>query len=73
MKVEIRKIGNSCGVILPKQILDKLNVKEGDSLTLAENESGITLSPYDPDFDVFKEAYDKNSTKYRNALRELAK
>lgn len=73
MKIEVRKIGNSCGVILPKQVLDKLNVKEGDSLTLCENESGITLTSYDPDFELAMEAFDDFANEYKNALRELAK
>lgn len=73
MKLEVRKVGNSYGVILPRQILDKLNVKEGDSLTLAENELGVTLTSYDPDFEIAMDAFERFAGKYKNALRELAK
>ena len=47
--VQIRKIGNSTGVILPKELLARLKLKPGDSLYVVEQtERGIKLSPYDP-------------------------
>lgn len=73
MKLEIRQIGNSFGVILPKKIMDDLHVNQGDSLYVLETENGITLTPYDPHFDEVMEAYDSFSKRYRNALKELAK
>ena len=45
MNVTLRKIGNSEGVILPKEILERLNLKAGDSLTLVEGEHGLQLIP----------------------------
>lgn len=73
MKLEIRQIGNSFGVILPKKIMDDLHVNQGDSLYVLETENGITLTPYDPHFDEVMDAYDSFSKRYRNALKELAK
>ncbi|MDO8955030.1 MAG: hypothetical protein Q7V63_09310 [Gammaproteobacteria bacterium] len=73
MKLEIRKIGNSFGVILPKQLLESLHVGQGDNLYAMENQSGVMLTPYDPHFDDAIAAYDKFSKQYRNALKKLAK
>ena len=50
MNVTMRKIGNSEGVILPKEILDRLNVKAGDQLEVEETGSGLTLEPMDDEF-----------------------
>ena len=47
--LQIRKIGNSVGVILPKELLARLRLKEGDKLHIVEQtERGLKLSPYDP-------------------------
>ena len=47
--LQIRKIGNSTGIILPKDLLARLSLKEGDKLHIVEQtEDGIKLSPYDP-------------------------
>lgn len=71
--LRIRKVGNSLGATFPKEILQKLKVKEGDTVFVTETPDGIQLTPYDPNFDKAMEAYRKVSSKYRNALRELAK
>ena len=73
MNVKVRKIGNSYGIILPKEIIKSLHIVEGDSLHLLEEEDGAKLTPYDPEFENVLKAYDKFSRKYRNALKELAK
>ena len=47
--VQIRKIGNSTGIILPKELLARLKLKVGDKLHIVEQtERGLKLSPYDP-------------------------
>ena len=46
-QVKITTIGNSAGIILPKELLEKLRVSRGDSLTVTETPDGINLSPYD--------------------------
>src|SRR6266436_3947473 len=50
-KLKIRAIGSSSGVILPKEILDRLNLGEGDELFCVEVGKELRLSPYDPDFE----------------------
>lgn len=73
MNVTVRKIGNSEGVILPKDLLERLNVKEGDKLTLVESRNGIQLIPASADLSAQLEAAREGMDKYRVALRELAK
>lgn len=74
MKLEIKKIGNSTGIILPKEFLAKLNLAQGDWLHVVETaEGGIRLLPYDPTFDKGMEIAERAMKTYRNALSELAK
>ncbi len=73
MNVVLRKIGNSEGVILPKDLLDRLNLKAGDSLTLVEQDGRMQLVPTNADLAEQLEAARKGMAKYRMALRELAK
>lgn len=69
----IRPFGNSAGVTIPKEMLDKLSLAKGDRVALQETSEGILLTPFDPDFvDVMAIAQDV-SKRYRNALRELSK
>lgn len=68
----IRKIGNSEGVILPKEILARLHVREGDQVFLTETPDGITLRPYDPAFEKQMEAAEDIMRRYRNTLKKLA-
>ena len=72
-KLKLTRVGNSIGVILPKEVLDRLNVEVGDELTLTQVPDGVTLSSRDADFDAQMESARKIMKKYRNALRELAK
>lgn len=71
--VKLRKIGNSLGVILPKEVTDSLNLREGDSLHVLTDADGARLAPYDPNFDKAMAAFARTRRKFRNALRELAK
>jgi len=71
--LKLTAIGNSTGVILPKEILAKLDVDKGDQLFVVETSNGIELTPYDPDFETQVEAARKIMKKRRSALRELAK
>ena len=71
--LRIRKIGNSLGTILPTELLNRMNVQEGDDLHVVETESGIELTAYDPDFENAMQVFEKGRKKYRNALRRLAK
>jgi putative addiction module antidote len=72
--VEVKKIGNSSGVILPKELMARLNISTGDTFyaTLTP-EGGIRLTPYDPKFEKAMEVARRGMKVYRNALAELAK
>jgi len=72
--VEIKKIGNSSGFILPKEVMARLNLSVGDELyaTLTPD-GGIRFTPYDPDFEKAMEVARRGMKRYHNALAELAK
>jgi putative addiction module antidote len=72
--VELKKIGNSTGVIFPKEVMARLNVSAGDRFyaTLTP-EGGIRFTPYDPNFEKAMEVARRGMKIYRNALAELAK
>jgi putative addiction module antidote len=72
-KIKLRKIGNSHGVVLPKEILDRHGLAEGDALYVIDTAEGIRLTPYDPVMERGMRAFQRTRRKYRNALRELAK
>lgn len=71
--LKVRKIGNSLGVVLPKEVLAKLNVEEGAELTVTETPDGLVLSAYDDEVARQIEIGRDLMKRYRNALRELAK
>lgn len=74
IQTKVRKIGNSLGIVLPKEALQALKVQEGDVLFLTEAaECSLRVTPEKPGFqDIMKIAED-GMNRYRNALRELAK
>ena len=72
-KVKLRKVGNSYGLTLPRELLEKYNIKEGEELYVVENSDGFKLSPYDPDFEQWADSLDRTNKKFKNALKELAK
>ena len=72
--VQLKKIGNSTGMILPKELMSRLNLSAGDSFyaTLTP-EGGIRFTPHDPKFEKAMEVARRGMKLYRNALAELAK
>ena len=52
MRAAVTQIGNSTGVILPKEVAARLKVKKGDSVFLTETPDGYTVTPYDPEFEA---------------------
>ncbi|MBW8283989.1 MAG: AbrB/MazE/SpoVT family DNA-binding domain-containing protein [Rhizobium sp.] len=72
MNVIIRKIGNSEGIIIPKEILDRLGLKAGDSLALSESQNGLLMKPMDDDFARQVEHAERFMDKYKTALKKLA-
>jgi putative addiction module antidote len=73
MEGKIRKVGNSLGVILPKQIIDELHLKTGDKVDIVRKGSNLELRPIDPEFEDWAEAYRTVNTDYKDVLKELAK
>lgn len=73
MELELRKIGKSFGVILPSEVLDVLQIKEGDTLTLLPNDKGFQLSVEDGEFGEQMKRARSLLARYRQTLRELAK
>jgi putative addiction module antidote len=71
--LKLTQIGNSVGVILPKEVLARLKVEKGDSLHLIDSADGIRLTPHDPSFETQMAAARGVMRKRRNVLRELAK
>jgi len=74
VKLEIKKIGNSTGLILPKELLARLKLEQGDWVHVTEMpDGGVRLTPYDPTFEKGMEIAERAMKTYRNALAELAK
>ena len=73
MNVTIRKIGNSEGIIIPKEVLDRLGLKAGDTVEIREEPGSISLVPEQADLAEQLEAARMGMQKYKVALRELAK
>ena len=72
--LRVRRIGNSYGFTIPKTMAEHLRVKEGDTLyAVAEPDGGLRVTAYDPAFEETVKALERTRSKYRNALRELAK
>jgi putative addiction module antidote len=69
---KIIAIGNSAGIILPKETLARMNVEKGDTVCLTETPYGTNLTPYDEEFARKLDASQRVMRKYRDALRKLA-
>jgi putative addiction module antidote len=70
---KIISVGNSAGIILPKETLARLNVGKGDTLYITEGSQGIRLMTYDPDFASQMEAAREIMRENRDVLQRLAK
>jgi putative addiction module antidote len=73
IELKTRSVGNSVGVTLPKEILDRLKIKTGDTLYLTEAPDGYRLTPYNPAFERQMKAAEGLMRRYRDALHELSK
>jgi len=73
MELKITRIGNSLGVILPRDLLTRLKLDKGDSVFLTETPDGYALSPYDPVFAEQMQTARDLMKKRRNAVHELSK
>ncbi len=74
VQLKIRKFGNSLGVVLPKEVIQRLNAGDGEPLFLIESVDGTyQLTPYDPAFEKKMAKAEDIIGRYRNALHTLAK
>jgi putative addiction module antidote len=70
--LKLTTVGNSTGVVLPKEILQRLRVDRGDTLYVIETPHGIELTPYDPEFARQMDVAERVMREDRDVLRKLA-
>lgn len=73
MEAKIRKVGNSLGVIIPKHLIEELHLKDGDKVQIEKKGQNIELTPVDPEFEEWAEAYYQLNLDYKDVLKALAK
>ena len=71
-KLKITTVGNSAGIVLPREILERLRVEKGDSLFVTETPDGIELRPYDAEFEEDMAVAERVMRENRDLLRKLA-
>lgn len=73
VELKIVKVGNSLGMRLPREVLSRLHLEDGDKLILTESpEGGYRLTPYDPTFEQQMKVAEEGMRRYRNTLKALA-
>ena len=74
VELKVRKFGNSLGVVLPKEVINRLQAADGQKLFLVESPEGdYRLTSYDPSFEQKMAKAEDIISRYRNTLRALAK
>ncbi len=71
--LKVRKIGNSLGIVFPKETLARLRAGEGDEIQVTETETGLHLHRKDDEFEEHMRLVEKVMARYPNTLRALAK
>lgn len=71
--LKLRKIGNSYGVLLPKEMVARLGVEEGGDISVTETVNGYEFSAYDGDLEDALQWIERGARKYKNTLRALSK
>ncbi|VTU35925.1 AbrB/MazE/SpoVT family DNA-binding domain-containing protein [Variovorax sp. PBL-E5] len=71
--LKLTRIGNSVGVILPREVLARLKLEKGDTLFMTETIHGVTLTPYDPDVEEQLKLGREFMREYRETFHQLAK
>ena len=72
MRVKLCKVGKGYGVLLPKQIIERLRLTEGSVLSLSQTSAGIELSLFDTNCSEQVEAFRRTEARHRNSYRQLA-
>lgn len=70
--VKVTTVGNSVGIVLPKEILARLNIQKGDTLYVTDTPDGVQLTPYNAEFDATMKVAQDIMRRYRDTLRKLA-
>jgi putative addiction module antidote len=73
LALKLTRIGNSVGVILPREVLARLKLEKGDTLFMTEAVNGVTLTPYDPDVEEQLKLGREFMREYRDTFHQLAK
>ncbi len=73
MELKVRKVGNGYGVLLPKQLMDEMQVTENSVLSVSKVEGVYQITPYDPEFAAALKAFRETEPDHKNSYRELAK
>ena len=73
MRLKITRIGNSAGIVLPKELLARLRVGQGDTLYVSDSPDGVRLTASDPDFEARMALAERIMREDRDILRVLAK
>jgi len=69
---KVTTVGNSLGIVLPREILARLRVDKGDQLFLVESPLGFEMTPYEPEFAAQMQQAEQVMRAERNVLRLLA-
>jgi putative addiction module antidote len=72
MKLKITAIGNSSGVILPREVLARLRLERGDAVYLVETGDGVKLTPYDPELAAQMDVAERIMRERRDLLKKLS-
>ncbi len=73
MKLQLKRIGNSTGLILPKELLARLNLEQGDEVIVSEGPEGFSVTSYTDDDEETMRIAREVMKEYRNTLKALAK
>ncbi|MBF2057454.1 MAG: AbrB/MazE/SpoVT family DNA-binding domain-containing protein [Cyanobacterium sp. T60_A2020_053] len=68
LKLKVTTIGDSTGVVLPKEVLAKMHIKKGDHLYLTPTSNGFKITPYNPEFEEEMDTAREVMKQYCNAL-----
>jgi putative addiction module antidote len=71
-ELKLRRTGNSLSTTWPKELLARLNVKEGDRLFVIETRHGVMITPYDPQFERTMQNADRVIERFKHAYKALA-
>jgi len=71
--IKLTQIGNSVGLVLPKEVLAKLKLEKGDTVFLTDTPGGVTITPHDPAFEQQLDVGREFMREYRDTFKALAK